>query len=60
MCVFNALQILDEKLFPLNDESACEEGLVFLPIVCMVSLYVGYLIECWHCTTRLVLVSTLH
>ena len=52
------MQILNERLFPLEEENGCEESLVLLPIVCMVSLYVAYLIECWHCTTRLVLVSS--
>lgn len=47
-------------MFQIEEENACEEGLVLLPLICMVSLYGGYLFECWHCTTRLVLVSWLH
>ena len=35
----------------------CDDGLLFLPLVALVSLYLGYLVECWHSTTRLVLVS---
>ncbi|KAH9400962.1 hypothetical protein TYRP_002544 [Tyrophagus putrescentiae] len=33
----------------------CDDGLLFLPLVALVSLYLGYLVECWHSTTRLVL-----
>lgn len=52
---------MDNKLFELSseEENACKDGLVFLPLVCLVSLYLGYLVECWHSTTRLVLVSIL-
>lgn len=38
-------------------QGTCDDGLLFLPLVALVSLYLGYLVECWHSTTRLVLVS---
>ncbi|KAI2806180.1 hypothetical protein BLOT_005191, partial [Blomia tropicalis] len=53
------LKILEYRLFAFGDENddACDESLSMLPIICMVMLYIGYLVECWHCTTRLVLVK---
>lgn len=31
----------------------CEQGYNFIPIAFSVMLYVVYLMECWHCKTRL-------
>lgn len=42
--------------FPITSRrtaSPCEEGYVFIPVAFMAMLYLVYLVECWHCTTRL-------
>ncbi|XP_015917675.1 transmembrane protein 151B-like [Parasteatoda tepidariorum] len=42
--------------FPITTRrtaSPCEEGYVFIPVAFMAMLYLVYLVECWHCTTRL-------
>ena len=32
--------------------SPCEDGYIYIPIAFMVMLYLVYLVECWHCHTR--------
>ncbi|CAL1272948.1 unnamed protein product, partial [Larinioides sclopetarius] len=42
--------------FPITTRrtaSPCEEGYVFIPLAFMAMLYLVYLVECWHCTTRM-------
>ncbi|XP_054710392.1 transmembrane protein 151B-like [Uloborus diversus] len=42
--------------FPITTRrtaSPCEEGYVFIPVAFAAMLYLVYLVECWHCTTRL-------
>ena len=33
--------------------SPCEDGYVYIPVAFVVMLYLVYLVECWHCHTRL-------
>lgn len=35
-----------------REASPCDEGYVYIPIAFMVMLYLVYLVECWHCHTR--------
>ncbi|GIY04173.1 transmembrane protein 151B [Caerostris extrusa] len=42
--------------FPITTRrtaSPCEEGYIFIPLAFMAMLYLVYLVECWHCTTRM-------
>lgn len=36
----------------IREVSPCDEGYVYIPIAFMVMLYLVYLVECWHCHTR--------
>lgn len=33
--------------------SPCEDGYIYIPIAFVVMLYLVYLVECWHCHTRI-------
>lgn len=33
--------------------SPCEDGYVYIPLAFVVLLYLVYLVECWHCHTRI-------
>ena len=33
--------------------SPCEDGYVYIPVAFVVMLYLVYLVECWHCHTRI-------
>ncbi|KAG8197003.1 hypothetical protein JTE90_013839 [Oedothorax gibbosus] len=47
--------VVNFQSFPITTRrtaSPCEEGYVFIPVAFMAMLYLVYLVECWHCTTR--------
>lgn len=33
--------------------SPCEDGYIYIPVAFVVMLYLVYLVECWHCHTRI-------
>ncbi|XP_055927525.1 transmembrane protein 151B-like isoform X2 [Argiope bruennichi] len=42
--------------FPVSSRqktSPCDEGYVYIPVAFMIMLYLVYLVECWHSSTRL-------
>ncbi|GFR22646.1 transmembrane protein 151B [Trichonephila clavata] len=42
--------------FPVSSRektSPCDEGYIYIPVAFMVMLYLVYLVECWHSSTRL-------
>ncbi|XP_035218578.1 transmembrane protein 151B-like, partial [Stegodyphus dumicola] len=48
--------VVNFQSFPITTRrtaSPCEDGYVFIPVAFMAMLYLVYLVECWHCTTRL-------
>ena len=36
-----------------NRTSPCDDGYVYIPVAFVVMLYLVYLVECWHCHTRI-------
>ncbi|RWS02983.1 transmembrane protein 151B-like protein, partial [Dinothrombium tinctorium] len=45
--------------FPITTRrkvSPCDDGYIYIPIVFVVMLYMVYLVECWHSSTRLELI----
>ncbi|GAB6025953.1 hypothetical protein CHUAL_011922 [Chamberlinius hualienensis] len=41
--------------FPITktlQSSPCEDGYIYIPIAFVITLYMVYLVECWHCSTR--------
>ncbi|XP_054169127.1 transmembrane protein 151B-like [Oppia nitens] len=44
----------------IHKVSPCDEGYVYIPIVFMSMLYIVYLVECWHCSTRFELIYGLN
>ncbi|KAG8179005.1 hypothetical protein JTE90_014008 [Oedothorax gibbosus] len=48
--------VVNFQNFPVSSRektSPCDEGYVYIPVAFMVMLYLVYLVECWHCSTRL-------
>ncbi|XP_067120011.1 transmembrane protein 151B-like [Centruroides vittatus] len=48
--------VVNFQSFPITSRrrvSPCDEGYIYIPIAFMVMLYLVYLVECWHCSTRL-------
>ena len=37
----------------VNKSSPCEDGYIYIPVAFVIMLYLVYLVECWHCHTRL-------
>ncbi|KAG0727357.1 Transmembrane protein 151B [Chionoecetes opilio] len=52
---------LDFDTFPITMTrklSACEDGYLYIPVAFLAMLYLLYLIECFHCPTRMQLTNT--
>lgn len=48
--------VLNFQSFPITTRrrvSPCDEGYIYIPIAFVVMLYFVYIVECWHCSTRL-------
>lgn len=37
----------------VSKSKPCEDGYIYIPIAFVIMLYLVYLVECWHCHTRL-------
>ncbi|KAK3093823.1 hypothetical protein FSP39_020639 [Pinctada imbricata] len=37
----------------VTTSSPCEDGYIYIPVAFVIMLYLVYLVECWHCHTRL-------
>ncbi|KAL3873641.1 hypothetical protein ACJMK2_036736 [Sinanodonta woodiana] len=37
----------------INQSNPCADGYVYIPVAFVILLYLVYLVECWHCHTRL-------
>jgi hypothetical protein len=37
----------------MSQSGPCDEGYVYIPVAFVVMLYLVYLVECWHCHTRI-------
>ncbi|XP_061174456.1 transmembrane protein 151B-like [Saccostrea echinata] len=37
----------------VTSSKPCEDGYIYIPIAFVIMLYLVYLVECWHCHTRL-------
>ncbi|RWS26499.1 transmembrane protein 151B-like protein, partial [Leptotrombidium deliense] len=51
--------VVNFQSFPVTQRrkvSPCDDGYIYIPIVFVIMLYMVYLVECWHCSTRLELV----
>ncbi|CAH1790850.1 unnamed protein product [Owenia fusiformis] len=47
------VQFYEYPIRQLNQASPCDDGYVYIPVAFVVMLYLVYLVECWHCHTRL-------
>lgn len=48
--------VINYARIPMRSEtlvSPCDEGYVYVPLALLLMLYLVYLVECWHCSTRL-------
>ncbi|KAL7636321.1 UNVERIFIED_CONTAM: hypothetical protein RMT77_013080 [Armadillidium vulgare] len=55
-------KIVNFSVFPITSikqTSPCEDGVLYLPVAILVMLYLLYLVECFHCPTRIQLRQTL-
>ncbi|XP_064621175.1 uncharacterized protein LOC135484041 isoform X2 [Lineus longissimus] len=43
----------DESVIQTSQSGPCDEGYVYIPVAFVVMLYLVYLVECWHCHTRI-------
>ncbi|XP_064489757.1 transmembrane protein 151B-like [Ornithodoros turicata] len=51
--------VINYHSIPMRSEtrvSPCDDGYMYVPIALLFMLYLVYLVECWHCSTRLQLV----
>ncbi|XP_022250153.1 transmembrane protein 151B-like isoform X2 [Limulus polyphemus] len=48
--------VVNFQSFPITTRrnvSPCDEGYIYIPVAFLAMLYLVYLVECWHCSTRL-------
>lgn len=48
--------VINYHTIPMRSEtrvSPCDDGYVYVPLALLSMLYLVYLVECWHCSTRL-------
>lgn len=41
----------------LHQESPCYSGYVYIPLAFLAMLYVVYLVECWHCFSKMAMLA---
>ncbi|XP_074661015.1 transmembrane protein 151B-like isoform X2 [Tubulanus polymorphus] len=47
------VDLFDEAVSHMHQSGPCDDGYVYIPVAFVVMLYLVYLVECWHCHTRL-------